>query len=219
MEIPSAGFPVLKKNCVKQTLDAELALPSGHSVLRQLGHLVLLLCLWLRSFGSQESLCSGPSKCIFGGPGIFLGLILLGTGDFPWKQSLRQGQLCVGGLFRQRVLERGLKEGNSTGRKGHRYVCSGTGHRGERLTLIPPRPLEEPREMCLRTENSAAQRKSVFVHQHFSCLGGGWSSGHLLVCASSGVCIWLTSYMAASYLHAREVPGQEDRGMGCAERR
>ena len=81
MEIPSAGFPVLKNICVKQTLDAELALPSGHSVLRQLGHLVLLLCLWLRSFGSQESTCSGPSKCIFGGPGIFLGLILLGTGD------------------------------------------------------------------------------------------------------------------------------------------
>ena len=81
MEIPSAGLLVLKNICVKQTLDAEVVLPSGHSVLRQLGHLVLLLCLWLHSFCSQESMCSGPSKCSVGGPGIFLGLILLGTGD------------------------------------------------------------------------------------------------------------------------------------------
>lgn len=79
--IPSTGFLVLKKICVKQTVDAEVALPSGHSVLRQLGHLVLLLGLWLLSFCSQESMCSGLSTCIFGGPAIFLRLILLGTGD------------------------------------------------------------------------------------------------------------------------------------------
>lgn len=32
---------MLRKNCVKQTLCAEVALPAGQSVLRQLGHLVL----------------------------------------------------------------------------------------------------------------------------------------------------------------------------------
>ena len=34
---------------------------------------------------------------------------------------------------------------------------------------------------------------------------------------SSGVCIWLAGCMAASHLHVREAPGQEEGGVWCAE--
>lgn len=119
----------------------------GHSVLGQLGHLVLRLrCLWLRSFVLRN-----PHALVLPSPffesWVFLSMFLPGRVILSSPGSRDWGRVsCVQGVYLSR---KGAEE---------REICrSETGNRGcaqELATAVHNWASEEPQKMCLGIENS-----------------------------------------------------------------
>lgn len=152
-----------KAKRVTQPLWAEVALLPGHSVLRQLGQLVLCARVSLAPFLQF----SGIHMLWFvhvrlGGAGIFPSLMLLAVviREFTWKQHRRQGPLCAGSYVGREGSGEGPEGARQHGRgRQHEDVLS-NGPRRQAIDALPTGPSEEPQKTCLGHENSEHEGKT-----------------------------------------------------------